>query len=69
MYILKNLYQYISVTISISIDIYYILSVSLESPRNKSQSLVVIAIPSVKFAVFSLKAFVEMDKSVSGGRK
>lgn len=64
-----KIYINISISVSISINIYYILAVSLESPRNKSQSLVVIAIPSVKFAVFSLKAFVEMDKSVSGGRK
>ena len=41
---------------------------SLQSPRNKDPSLVMIAFPSIIFAVFPLKASVEMDKSVPGTR-
>ena len=39
---------------------------SLQSPRNKDPSLVVIAFPSIIFTVFPLQASVEMDKSVPG---
>ena len=64
MCVLKNLYQYINIFV---IYLYhYILAVTLQSPRNKDPSLVVIAFLSIIFAVFPLKASVEMDKSVPG---